>query len=199
MVCNIKMLNSQEAFKDLKEIKGVFDFYGVPFFVAYGTCLGFVRDNDFISGDDDMDIVVTAKIDYKTRKAIGWKLIDVGFAPQPISFKIFDRMEPSEIGYNGDEKSGIIVCRKRVDTSIFFFGEEDCPDHGKEMVCVPKYMSGKLICSPSRFYEKGEWFKFRGEKFLLPSPVKEYLEFTYGDWKTPSSAHAKQYNPYHAK
>ena len=191
-------LVSKDAFEDLKEIRGVFNFYGVPLFISYGACLGWIRDGDFIPYDDDIDLVVVDKIDYKTRKEIGWKLFDLGFMPQPISFKVFNRMEPSEIGYNGDGETGVIVCHKRINTSIFFFKEENCPKHGKEMVCIPKYQGHRLICSPSKFYKKGEIFNFKGERFLIPSPVKEYLTFTYGNWKKKvKGKHALQYLQYH--
>lgn len=191
--------NTKDAFIDLCEIKKVFDSFGVKFFVSYGACLGWIRDKDFIKYDDDIDLVVVEKIDYKTRKDIGYKLLQLGFETQPIAFNVCGRLEPVEPGYNGDNETGVIVCHKRINTTIFFFKEEDCPQHGKEMVCIPKYAGKKLICSPSKFYEKGEIFKFKGEKFLLPSPVKEYLTFTYGDWKIKvKGKHALQYEKYHA-
>lgn len=191
-------INSKDAFLDLCEVKKVFDLFGVRLFITYGACLGWVRQKDFIPYDDDIDLVVTDKIDYKTRKEIGWKLLNLGFEPQPIAFNVCGRLEPSEPGYNGDNETGIIVCHKRINITIFFFKEEDCPQHGKEMVCIPKYGGMKLICSPSKFYEKGELFKFKGVKFLVPSPVKEYLKFTYGDWKKKiKGKHAMQYTEYH--
>jgi len=178
-------MDNQKAIKDLKIIKNVFDKYKVPFFLAYGTCLGAYRDKDFLPDDDDIDLVVVEPIDFKIRKKIGWMLYDLGFKNPIMGFNVFNRMEPMEIGYNGDEKTGIIVCEKSVEFSIFFFKEEDCDIHGKEMVCIPKLGALRLISSPSKFYKKPQTIKFKGEQFLIPSPVEEYLKFTYEDWKDP--------------
>lgn len=174
----------ENAIVDLETIKQVFDKYEVKFFVVYGALLGHYRDKDFLPGDDDIDLAVVEPIDLKTRKAIGWALYDLGFKPQQILFNVFGRMEPSELGYNGDAETGIIVCERNFKFTIFFFKEEDCDQHGKEMVCTPKLGAVKLISSPSKFYKKPGTIKIGKKKYLAPTPIKDYLSFTYFDnWK----------------
>jgi hypothetical protein len=170
--------------KDLEDIKAVFDKHGARFLVVYGAVLGFHRDGDFLPGDDDIDIAVIDPIDLKTRKAIGWTLYDLGFRPQAITFNVFGRMEPSEVGYNGDAETGIIVCERNFKFTIFFFKEEACPMHGQEYVCTPKLGALKLISSPKRFYDKLDTIRIGKKKYLVPGPVEEYLAFTYFDnWR----------------
>lgn len=185
--------------EDLKDVINVFRILGVPVFLAYGAVLGAVRDKGFIPWDDDIDLVVTAKIDYRIRKEIGWMLMELGFKKQFIAFNIYGHLDESAPGYNGDENSGIIVCQRNFKFSIFFFEEVNCPQHGREMVCTPMYKAMKLICSPAKFYDKPDKVKLYGETFMTPGPLKEYLKYTYGDYKKPvkEGAHAPQYHRVH--
>lgn len=176
----------EEARKDLEEIQQVFDKFGVRLFLTYGALLGIYRSGDFIPHDDDIDLCIVDEIDYKTRKQIGHLLEDIGYSRQDILFKVYNRMELSEQGYNGDAESGIIVCQKRIRTTLFFFKREKCPIHGEDYVCYPKMGSPKLIYTPAHFFDKPDTIKFKGKKYLTPSPIKDYLTFTYGkDWKKP--------------
>jgi hypothetical protein len=188
------------AMKDLSLIQDVFKRFNKRFFIAYGTCLGAYRDKDFLPGDDDIDLGVVDAITFEERKGIGWMLYDLGFKPQDIMFRVFNRMEPSEPGYNGDAETGIIVCERNVKITLFFFKEIDCPKHGKEMICIPKLGAPILIGSPAKFYKKLKKIKFKGMEFLVPSPTDEYLDWTYEDWKDPMKRdHGKLYNETHSK
>lgn len=173
----------QDKIKDLRQIKEIFDKFGVRFIVVYGLLLGMYRDGNDLPGDDDIDLCVIDPIDYKTRKDIGWALYNLGFKPQDIGFNVFGRMELGEIGYNGDKDTGIIVCERNTKFTIFFFKERECKDHGKEMVCIPKLGALELISSPSKFYEKLGEIKIGKDKYFTPSPIEDYLAFSYEDWK----------------
>lgn len=189
---------SKVIMKDLEDVLAVFKKHGVKAYLCYGAILGSVRENDFIKWDDDIDLAVIDPIDLQTRKSIGWMLYDLGFRPQPITFRVFDRMEPGEIGYNGTDQSGIIVCERGFKFSIFFFKEVDCPKHGRELICMPKLGSKVLISTPAKFFDKPSSVKMHGVKFECPGPVMEYIEHTYGkDWKQPSGKHADQYFEIH--
>lgn len=186
--------------KDLEQIKQVFDKFGVRMIIGYGLLLGMYRDKKPLPGDDDVDIIVIDKIDLKTRKAIGWTLYDLGFRPQAILFNVFGRMEPSEIGYNGDEETGIIVCERNFKFTIFFFKEEDCEKHGREYVCIPKLGAVKLIATPTKFFDKTDNIKINGKKYLTPYPIEDYLSFTYfNNWKDKTDRrHGQTYMEMHA-
>jgi hypothetical protein len=185
--------------KDLETIKEVFDKFGVRFIIVYGVALGFHRDGDFLPGDDDIDIAVIDPIDLKTRKAIGWALYDLGFGPQNIAFNVFGRMEPSELGYNGDAETGIIVCERNFKFTIFFFKVEECEQHGYEYVCTPKLGAKKLIATPVKFYKELEEIKINKKKYLIPSPIEDYLTFTYFDnWRDKNDRrHGDTYDMMH--
>lgn len=192
-------ITKEGARKDLEDIQKVFDSLGVRLFLTYGALLGIYRNGDFIPYDDDIDLCIVDTIDYQTRKQIGFKLKDIGFTKQNILFKIYDHWEESVEGYNGGETSGIIVCQRNIRVTLFFFGEEECPIHGKEMVCVPLHHGTRLIHTPSHFFEKPDTIKYKGKKYLTPSPIKDYLTYMYGeDWKKPiKGKHAPQWVSQH--
>ena len=186
-------------FKDLLDVKKVLDQHKVPFFLAYGTCLGAYRDKDFLPDDKDIDLVIIKPIDLKTRKDIGWALFNLGFNPVGLFFNVFGRMEQAEARYNGTEKTGIIICERNIEFSIFFFYKEMCDRHGEEYVCIPKLGAVKLMAIPTRFYKKPQTIKFHKTKFLIPNPIKEYLSFIYfNNWKDKTDRrHAQTYYEMH--
>lgn len=192
-------MNEASRIKDLEDIKRVFDSFNVPFCIVYGVVLGFVRDGKFLPEDDDIDLAVTTPIDFRTRKKIGHTLLNLGFMPQPIGFNVFGFMEGGEPGYNGDAETGIIVCERNFKFTIFFFKEEDCSIHGKEMVCIPKLGSIKLISSPAKFYEKFDTIKINKVKYNVPAPVKDYLAYSYfNNWKDKTDRrHSPLFNEIH--
>lgn len=191
--------------KDLEDIKAVFDKFKVRFFLVYGALLGFYRDGNFLPGDDDIDLAVIDPIDFKTRKAIGWSLYHLGFGPQNIAFNVPNamgyEMEPSEVGYNGDAETGIIVCQRNFKFTIFFFKPEMCDQHGEEYVCVPKLGAMKLISTPTDFYKKPDTIKIGKTRYLTPGSIKTYLSFTYFDnWKDKTDRrHGQTYFEMHAR
>jgi hypothetical protein len=114
-------------------------------------------------------------------------------------FNVFGRMEMGEMGYNGDSETGIIVCERNIKFTIFFFKEEECKEHGTEYVCTPKLGAMKLIASPKKFYEKLGTVKVGRDKYFCPSPIEDYLAFTYfNNWKDKTDRrHGHTYNEMH--
>lgn len=196
----------QDRISDLETIKQVFDKFGVRFLVVYGALLGHFRDRNFLEHDDDIDLAVIDPIDLQTRKALGWALHDLGFMPQGmmnqagILVNVFGRMEPLDIGYNGDAETGILVIERNFKFTIFFFKEEDCEMHGKEYVCIPKLGAVKLISTPKKFYENLGDVKINGKKYLTPAPIKDYLSYSYLNWKDRKGRdHSPTYPSAHKK
>jgi lipopolysaccharide cholinephosphotransferase len=186
-------VKSDVIMKDLLSVMAVFEKHKVRAFLSYGAVLGAVREKDFIKWDDDIDIDVVDPIDLETRKKIGWDIVNLGFETQPISFNVCGFWEKAEPGYNGDGETGIIVCERNFKFSIFFYKKEQ-----DEFVCTPRLGGKKLISNLTKFYEKPDVVKLHGHKFVTPGPVKEYLTYMYGDWKTPKKdIHAPQYTKRH--
>lgn len=191
-----------ERIKDLETIKQVFDKYGVKFYVVFGALLGMYRDGKLIDHDDDIDLVVIDQVDLKTKKAIGWALYDLGFGLQNIAFNVFGRMEPAEIGYNGDENTGIIVCERNTKFSIFFYDRPSfCRQHNEaELTCRPKLGAVVLQAIPRRLFEKSTTITINKKKYLAPAPIEKFLEHCYQNWKDKTGRDHYPTSPeYHAK
>ena len=177
-------MEHSKRIEDLELIQKVFDSCGVRVILVYGALLGFYRDKTFLPDDDDIDLCVIDDIDLKTRKKIGWMLYDLGFISQEIVFNVFFRMEQQDEGYGGDGETGIIVCKRNFKFTIFFFKEVSCETHGEEYVCIPKLGALKLISTPKQYFEKLGKIKIHKKEYLTPSPIEDYLAFTYFDnWK----------------
>ena len=179
---------SKDALKDLNIVRAVLDHYEVPFFLAYGTCLGAYRDKDFLPEDDDIDLGVVAKVPLKTKIAIGKGMEDMGFMSQGIGWaehqeKNLDEVKwvPNQGGYQGTDRTGIIVMGRFVNFTIFFFYED-----GDEYTCIPRKGVFPVLATPKKYYKKFNKIKFYEQEYNVPSPTDEYLDFTYLDWKDPT-------------
>ena len=51
-----KRINKPAAFKNLISLKRIFDDAGIDFLLIAGTLLGAVREHDFITHDEDIDL-----------------------------------------------------------------------------------------------------------------------------------------------
>ena len=54
--------NKSDAIDLLQQIIYILNEYGIDYFLISGTLLGYVRHNDFIPWDDDLDLVVDIKL-----------------------------------------------------------------------------------------------------------------------------------------
>jgi phosphorylcholine metabolism protein LicD len=177
------------AEKDLQAIRLIFAKEGVDFYLAYGTCLGAVRDKDFIAWDDDIDIGVI-KCSLEKRIQIGYSLEDLGFVKQNIVFNVAGRMRENESGYQGDKDTGIIVMERNVKITIFFFTE-----YGNEMICRAKVGSPILMGYPKKLTQHFEKITFKNYEYNIPKPATEYLGFIYSNWRNEDrSEHGKLYS-----
>jgi len=71
-------MNKKQAFKNMKEVKEMFDNYNVKIWLNYGTLLGAVRDKGFIEWDDDVDMSAWYK-DIDKIESIGKELYKKGY------------------------------------------------------------------------------------------------------------------------
>lgn len=157
----------------LSQTKDALDALDIPFFLSSGTCLGYVRERDFIEHDYDVDVGIEAS-DFKPQ------LFDEMNKRGLHLYRILGTLETGmEISFYLEASP--VSHRAKVD--IFVHKDEGLKtcwytytvDKAKKLkYCVTKFNLQKV--------------DFLGLKVNVPDPVKKYLEEHYGkDWRIPKS------------
>ena len=162
----------EDAAEMLLIIKEVFDRHGIVFMPAYGTLLGIIRQNDFIPGDHDMDLIFYDK----------------------------DR-EKFKATFRELEEHGVVMVRC-VEPLIYTFQYKtaECDIEGmvtptggyKRFFCI---LEEKYV--PKRFFEETEKVTFLGTEFDVPKDPEKLLVYHYGkNWRIPQSVAARMESPW---
>ena len=157
-------MNITTMSRNLLDFKEVLDELGVPFVLIFGTLLGVIRENAFISYDTDVDVACFnefSRRDHWKLATIKSKLIDKGFT---------------------------VISNDRCYLHIDFFiraGEKieiwwfDKIDN--------EWIFGDTVRYPSHYFDNLQGRSFLGTSFKIPERPEEFLELTYGkNWIIPN-------------
>ena len=157
-----KPMDLEIAKENLLLLKSVFDKHNIAFWLIYGTCLGAVRDGNFIGHDTDTDIGVFMRDKDKIIAAIP-ELQNLG-------------LEPIRTKCPGDLLS-LMRNDEYIDVGFFQRGRK-----AFFMKCW-FYQSNRVY---GNHYDRFDTISFLGEEFLIPQNVEKMLEAFYGkNWRTP--------------
>ncbi|CAM3450429.1 hypothetical protein [Stackebrandtia soli] len=143
---------------------------GRPLFLVYGTLLGYVREGDFIEGDDDFDCGYLADASdpegvKADARAVITALIKAGFT---VSFNRLGRLFRVQL--------------EREDTDAFHLDVHPIWFEGPDLLM---HNTTSFPSDLSRF-QPVEFGKLRGERVAVPADAEHWLESAYGpDWRTP--------------
>jgi phosphorylcholine metabolism protein LicD len=152
----------------------------IPYVLEAGTLLGIVREDRLLPWDTDMDITTSSKYTNQIL-ALRWKFWIKGYRTR---IKYYDRdMGPFK---KGTPRILRIQTRKWLFVKdihlIDIFLKELIDDKYFWTVGIEKPV---LKNTPRRFYDEHTTYPFRGKHYSVPADYIGYLEYHYGDWKTP--------------
>ena len=151
--------------KEFLKICNILDKIGLTYFLNTGILLGAIRENDFIKWDWDVEISVMSDQLHKNFDLITKNLKTKGF-------KIIQKDKKKEslkIDFSG-------VCSKNTTRYTIFSW-----NYSKKNNVY--WRKDKII--PAKFLNKFSKILFFGRKFNVPNNPKQYLKFSYGNWRKP--------------
>lgn len=155
----IKRIDKTIAKENLTILKEVCDEYSLHFILFYGTLLGAVREHDFITHDEDIDVIMYKKDMPKFLNTL-FKLREKGFELARYESRGF-----------------LSVIRKGEYIDVYFY-EQYPEDHNLWYCCQD-------ICK-KEFVEELILYPFQGGEYFIPRNYVKYLEYYFGDnWETP--------------
>ena len=152
-----KRIDKKIALDNLKIVARIMDEVGVQFGPIFGSLLGIIRDKDFITWDEDIDCYVLKEEEDKLLSAL-WLLEKEGFI-----LVRYLRRGLYSIMRNGEYIDFYVL--RSISPELRHTG-------GRDFV-FEKYVKDTITID------------FKGVKLSIPREYEDYLEFTYGDWRTP--------------
>jgi phosphorylcholine metabolism protein LicD len=167
--------NKQNNFRQtLEDMKQILDTNNIPYHLDSGTALGAIREQRFISHDEDIDIAIFHKDRVSNLESIVTK---------NGKFELIHKLPEDNKNENEITEFSFKHLKTRVKIDIFFIVEEkdqyisysyfgECDDKPKKRC---EYVNSKYKLNDIIFY---------GKKYKVPE--EKFLEEQYGkDWKTP--------------
>jgi len=151
----------KRAAQDLKEVGEVLKRNGITFHLQWGTCLGAVREGDFIEWDYDIDLGSFDNPPNEVRAKIVKELKSIGFA----SFWSCDYVRIRRLRVN-----------PVIPIDLYFFTRD-----GENCFAWRNYEKWQKI--EYKYLSKFKTIQFNNGEYLVPDPPEEYLTRLYKDWK----------------
>lgn len=153
----VKMIDKEIASENLSLLQSLFDKNGIRFQLAFGTLLGAVRERDFISHDEDIDL---ALLDEDRDR-----FIEILPYLESYGFKLcrYDRRDLFSLIRKG-EYIDLYFYRRWKDGLMYCSG----------WINLEKHITNSTV------------IEFKGNSYNVPENWEEYLIGEYGsDWRTP--------------
>lgn len=153
----VKQIDKEIASENLTILKSILDKKGLKPLFAYGTLLGAIREKDFITHDEDIDLIAKAE------------------DKQAIFDLLPELMAEGFVVARYDRRELFTIIRKGEYIDFYFF---------KPYKNNTRYCSG-VLC-PNEFFDNVTLIPFKGNEYWAPADYEGFLLFEYGEnWRTP--------------
>ncbi|XOV79315.1 MAG: LicD family protein [Aestuariibacter sp.] len=164
------------AGKIIKKISALAMKHNVHLVVDFGTLLGLVRDGDVIEWDDDVDI-----------SALAEDALDVERLLQQFVSE-WTENEPKfyleKIVNKQDVVTGFLLKFREENGAFEKFNTSVCLR--KEIKGISKHLpSLGMFYSPAKHFQSFQTIDWQEQKIPVPYEYEDYLDYVYGNWKTP--------------
>ena len=166
--------NINDALNLMIDFRNVLNKYQIPYHLAWGLCLGAVREGKPLKFDTDLDFVYP-----KEYENLVWEKV----VPEMRKLRCFIAKKEDFLD------SDIFINREG--EGIEFNCYENTIINGKEK-CIYSPKRCQLYWDAHHSNQIQE-IEIMGEKFNIPSNVENYLKGFYGNWKTPSNTKPKSF------
>jgi len=166
--------------KCLEDTTSILKKINLDHIVDCGTLLGIIRENRLLPWDDDVDITIR-RTDLKKVMKNRWRFWFKGYRTHVGKFKR---------DFENFKKGDIRIIK--IQTKRWFFIKEynvldifikDLINGEYQMIVGGKRLVLQGI--PKRFLDETTQHEFDGKNYTIPKDYEDYLEYIYGDWKTP--------------
>ena len=142
----------------------------IHYFIDSGTLLGMYRDKKLIEWDWDVELSLTEK-EFELKKK---KILKI------IKFLRFKIIKIDKINKKIDIKKSLNERISKFSFKVWKLSSDN------------KYYIRNNFKIPIIYFKKKNKIKCYNRKFNAPYKVREYLEYMYGDWKTPLRTFRKE-------
>jgi len=171
-------INRDKLFDNLMEVFSVFGKYNIKFCLSHGTCLGAVRENNFIEWDDDADVWLDFSqrdlfdnVAKDLRKLGYW--IPVSNPNKPVSKNNAPYYDFVAIK-DGEKIEGWFFEKKG---DYYIYDEKRCGNdlkHPAKFYEIPRLMLFREIIVPIPAFTNEYLIMMYGKDYMIPDPNKKY-------------------------
>ena len=163
----------------LEHVLEVIKKHRIPAFAAYGTLLGFVRDNGFLPHDDDIDLGILPgewtpqrllKVLLEEEEGFSF-LFAFSYNRRVTEFKLQYRKVPIDFFFYEDDGEKFFA------GSYHYLPNVEYPS--------PNANSAQRVCEPR--IESLDSIRVYDLDFPIPSNAEHVLESLYGNWRIPDT------------